>query len=161
MLGRAVLLGSISQQEGTEGSHSPAAHIPRIHSQPIPSLTLCLPHGLKGFSEVFSPLPPTFARLPTKSSCKCPLVLLSSSQAGIAKDHEPQQQPPGRGFAPHTHRNSQNITLLWQGLTSPRFARLSFARLSFASSSGMEDFDVTWSSRSTAPPGKCNLPAQF
>lgn len=54
-----MLLGSISQQGATEGSHSPAAHIPSIHSQAIPSLTLCLPHGLKGFSEVFSPLPPS------------------------------------------------------------------------------------------------------
>lgn len=46
VLGRAVLLGSVSQQGGTEGFHSPAAHTPSIHSQAILSLTPCLPHEL-------------------------------------------------------------------------------------------------------------------
>lgn len=123
VLGRAVLMGSISQQGGTEGCLSPAAHIPSAHFQAIPSLTPYLPHGLEGFSEVFSLLPPTSAGPHTKSSCQAPLHS-SSSQAGAVKEQEPQQ-PQERGFAPHTHRDPQNITGLWSGLMGPSFARLS------------------------------------
>lgn len=96
-------------------SHSPAAHIPNIHSQAVPSLTPCFPPGLKGFSEVFSPLPPTFAGPHTKSSCQCPLRLPSIIPGWINEGHEPHQQPWERGFAPHTHRDSQTSQCCGKG----------------------------------------------
>lgn len=91
----------LSQGGGTEGSHSPAAHFASIHSQAIPSLTPCLPHGLKRFSEVFSLLLPAFAGPHTKSSCKCPLRLPSIIPGWNSEGHEPHQYP-GKEALLHT-----------------------------------------------------------
>ena len=67
------------------------------------------PRAERVFTDFSPRLPHAFAVPHTKISCKSPLPLPSASHAGTAKDHEPHQQAPERGFAPaHPQRYPEN-----------------------------------------------------
>lgn len=119
-----------------------SASSPRSSHQ---SLYIC-PMGWMSFHRLFSPAVPCIC---CATSCKAPLPLLSPSHAGTAKDHEPHQQTQEKGFAQHTHRETQKIKGWWA------------AALPGSAAVGWEDLNVMSSSMSTAPPEKCHLWGHF